>query len=85
VTPIAGQSLLPVLKGGTRAGHESLCWATSGCKAVRIGDWKLVALPGKPWELYDLKIDRTELHDLASQQPERVAAMAKEFEAWLRR
>ena len=82
VTPMAGKSLLPVLKGGTRDGHESLCWATSGSKAVRMGDWKLVALPGKPWELYDLKIDRTELHDLASQQPERVAAMAKVFEAW---
>jgi|UniRef100_UPI003783C911 arylsulfatase A-like enzyme len=82
VTPLAGKSLLPVLKGGTRAGHESLCWATSGCKAVRMGDWKLVALPGKPWELYDLKTDRTELHDLASQQSERVAAMAKVFEAW---
>lgn len=82
VTPPAGQSLLPVLKGRTRTGHRSLCWATSGCKAVRIGDWKLVSLPGKPWELYDLKTDRTELHDLASQHPERVATMAKEFEAW---
>lgn len=82
ITPIAGKSLLPVIKGGSREGHESLCWATSGCKAVRIGDWKLVALKGKPWELYDLSADRTELHDLASQQPERVAMMAKAFEAW---
>ncbi len=85
VTPIAGKSLLPVLKGDMRAGHESLCWATSGSKAVRMGGWKLVALPGKPWELYDLKIDRTELHDLASQQPERVATMTKVFETWRQR
>lgn len=82
VTPIAGKSLLPVLKGGARDGHEFLCWATSGSKAVRMGDWKLVALPGKPWELYDLKTDRTELQDLARQHPERVATMAKVFEAW---
>lgn len=45
-----------------------------------MGDWKLVALPA--WELYDLETNRTELHDLASQQPERVATMAKVFEAW---
>lgn len=82
VTPLAGKSLLPVIKGGARTGHESLCWATSGCKAVRVGDWKLVAAPKSKWELYDLSTDRTELHDLASQQPERVATMAKVFEAW---
>jgi arylsulfatase len=29
--------------------------------------------------------DRTELHDLASQQPERVKAMAAQYEAWAQR
>lgn len=82
VTPIAGKSLLPVLKSGHRAGHQSLCWATSGSKAIRMGAWKLVAAPGRPWELYNLSTDRTELNDLAQQQPERFAAMAKEFETW---
>ncbi|MDZ4286660.1 MAG: arylsulfatase [Prosthecobacter sp.] len=82
VTPIAGKSLLPILKSATREAHRSLCWATSGAKAVRIGSWKLVALRGKPWELYDLSTDRTEMNDLAKQQPERVAEMAKVFEDW---
>lgn len=82
VTPLAGKSLLPVLKGGTREGHAALGWATSGSKALRIGDWKLVAPQDGPWELYNLATDRTELHDLASEQPERVAAMAKTFTAW---
>lgn len=82
VTPLAGQSLLPVLKGGTRDGHASLCWATSGSRAVRIGNWKLVALKGGPWELYDLEADRTELNNLAAAQPERVAEMEAVFESW---
>jgi len=82
VSPLAGKSLLPLFKTGTRSGHGSLCWATSGAKAVRMGTWKLVALPGKPWELYDLTNDRTELHDLAKQQPERVAAMEQIFNTW---
>jgi arylsulfatase len=82
VTPLAGRSLLPVLKGGTREGHAALGWATSGSKALRIGEWKLVAAKDGKWELYDLATDRTELHDLAAEQPERVAAMAKAFTAW---
>ncbi|MCB1279595.1 arylsulfatase [Prosthecobacter sp.] len=82
VTPLAGRSLLPVLKTGTREQRESLCWSTSGAKAVRMGSWKLVALPKGPWELYDLSVDRTELNDLAKQQPERVAEMEQAFNTW---
>ncbi len=84
VLPLAGRSLLPVLKGAPRAGHESLCWATSGSRAVRVGHWKLVSGRNGPWELYDLAADRTELNDLAGQQPERVQAMAQIFEQWKR-
>ena len=84
VQPLAGRSLLPVLKGGQREGHASLCWATSGARAVRIGSMKLVSLKSAPWELYDLATDRTELNDLASQQPQRVQTMAKAFDEWQR-
>jgi len=84
VQPLAGKSLLPVLKGGERQGHASLCWSTSGNRAVRMGSWKLVSGKDRPWELYDLATDRTELRDLATEQPERVAALEKEFEVWLK-
>lgn len=82
VLPLAGRSLLPVLKGGAREGHASLCWATSGCRAVRVGQWKLVSGKNGPWELYDLEADRTELNDLAKLQPGRVRAMAEIFDEW---
>ncbi|OAI56704.1 hypothetical protein AYO49_03690, partial [Verrucomicrobiaceae bacterium SCGC AG-212-N21] len=82
VTPAAGKSLLPVMKGGPREGHQSLCWSTSGSKAVRQGDWKLVSLPNKPWELYNLSADPTELRDLSAQNPDRVKSMEEIFEAW---
>jgi arylsulfatase len=82
VQPLAGKSLLPVLKGAQRVGHESLCWATTGCRAVRMGQWKLVAAKDGPWELYDMETDRTELTNLAKEQPERVQAMAGVFEEW---
>jgi arylsulfatase len=85
VTPLAGRSLLPLLKGGRRQGHPMLAWATSGSRAVRVGSWKLVSLPGRPWELYDLSADRTELHNLAAEHPQRVAEMARQFEEWYNR
>lgn len=84
VQPLAGKSLLPVLKGSERPGHASLCWSTNANRAVRMGSWKLVSAKDQPWELFDLASDRTELHDLAAAQPERVATMEKEFQAWLK-
>jgi arylsulfatase len=82
VQPLAGKSLMPLFQGRQRTGHSSLCWATSGCRAVRMGPWKLVSAKDGPWELYNLDTDRTELHDLARQFPERVEAMAHVFEQW---
>ena len=82
VAPMDGKSLRPVLEGKPRNGHTSLCWATSGHRAVRLANWKLAASPKGKWQLYDLSADRAEAHDLASEEPERVAAMAKLFESW---
>jgi arylsulfatase len=82
VQSLSGTSLLPVLKGGQLARHSALCWATSGCRAVRVGCWKLVSVKDGPWELYNLDADRTELHDLAQEQPDRVQAMAEAFEGF---
>ena len=53
--------------------------------AVRIGQWKLVKRYPEAWELYDMEADRTELHDLAAQHPDRVAEMARQYDAWAER
>ena len=83
VLPAAGQSLLPIFQGRKREQPRALAWATSGCRAIRLGDWKLVSAKGGPWELYNLATDRTELTDLAKEQPERVTEMAAAFQQWL--
>ena len=82
VQPLSGKSLVPLFQGGQRAGHPSLCWATSGSRAVRTGPWKLVSAKDGPWELYNMDTDRTELHDLAQQFPERMQTIARVFEEW---
>ena len=58
--------------------HDYFWWFHEGNRAVRVGDWKLVSA-GKngAWELYDLNADRSEMHDLASSQPDKVAALRK--------
>ncbi|HUT33856.1 MAG TPA: arylsulfatase [Planctomycetota bacterium] len=85
VLPLEGRSLLPVLQGKTREGHEALCWDLAGNRAVQMGNWKLVALKGRPWELYDMEADRTETRNLAAEQPKRVAEMAAAYNRWAKR
>ena len=65
-----GKSLVPALLKDVEIPRDSLWWLHEGHRALRSGDWKLVALNGKPWEIYDLKTDRAEQHDLAASQPE---------------
>jgi len=82
IKPLEGKSLLPILRGGKRPGHEALFWEHTGNKAVRAGKWKLVSRTGGKWELYDLEKDRTELNDLSTKNPEKVEELAKKYEIW---
>jgi arylsulfatase len=82
--PLEGISLLPALAGGERQAR-TLFWEHEGNKAVRMGDWKLVAKHGGAWELYDMVADRTEMNNLASAQPDRVAEMSTAWQAWAER
>jgi arylsulfatase A-like enzyme len=72
VPPAPGRSLASAFTDDAQIERESLWWLHEGNRAVRVGDWKLVAAKGEPWELYDLSTDRTETRDLAGLQPERV-------------
>jgi arylsulfatase len=71
-----GKSFVPVLARDDTVSHDQFWWLHDGTRAIRVGDWKLVADKGEPWELYDLKIDRAESHDLAAERPDK----AKELE-----
>ena len=85
ITPLEGQSLLPVFEGRQREGHASLCWEHEGNRAVRQGPWKLVSRHPDNWELYNMEADRTELHDLAAANPSRVKGMIAIYEGWAKK
>jgi arylsulfatase len=85
VTAVEGRSLVPTLQGKEREPHPALFWEHQGNRAVRKGDWKLVADNGKPWALYDLSQDRAELNDLASRRSGTVRELAALYESWAER
>ncbi len=64
-----------------RSAHDYFWWFHDGNRAIRIGDWKLVADHKNPWELYDLRADRSETRNLADSEPDRVRQLEQ---AWTR-
>ena len=83
IQPMEGVSLVPAFLGERLSREAPLYWEHEGNRAVRVGDWKLVSKRSVgEWELYDLSKDRSELHDLAEAQPERVKAMAARWHMW---
>ncbi len=86
IIPVEGLSLVPILQGKTRAGHETLSWEFAGNRAVRQGKWKVVwDKVFRRWELYDLEADRTETNDLAAKHPDRTRQMSEVWFAWAQR
>ncbi|MEI7730347.1 MAG: arylsulfatase [Verrucomicrobiota bacterium] len=86
VRPMEGVSLRPLLEDKPLVRPNPLYWEHEGNRAIRIGAWKLVAKgPAGKWELYDMNADRTEMHDLAAEQPERVRELMAQWEAWAKR
>ena len=77
-----GHSLLPLFLREGPLKREYLWWFHDGHRAIRVGDWKLVAAKGDPWELYNLLDDRTELNNLASSNPEKTKELER---AWTER
>lgn len=82
--PLEGKSLLPIF-GQASLSDRFIPMEHEGNRAIRLGAWKLVALKDRPWELYHLESDPTEMRDLAAQEPERVRIMAAAWQAWAER
>jgi arylsulfatase A-like enzyme len=76
-----GKSLLPVFGKDNSVPHDSIWWSHEENRAIRVGNWKLVAAAKQPWELYDLKTDRSESVNVAEKMPEKVTELAKQWEA----
>jgi arylsulfatase A len=85
-------SLLPLLQGGAEpVRRHAVSCSSRGVPAIRDGSWKLIlgrgsggwskgGEDGPDLQLYDLAADIGERHNLAAEQPERLAAMKAAYE-----
>ncbi len=85
ILPMEGKSLVPAF-ADKPIERDAIYWEHEGNAAIRVGNWKLVRMgrEGK-WELYNLKADRTKLHNLAAQEPNRAADLLAKWDAWAKR
>ncbi|NQU54188.1 MAG: arylsulfatase [Bacteroidetes bacterium] len=79
-TPVEGKSIVSLLNKQISNTHDTLFWEHIGGRALRINDWKISALKGGNWELFNLAADRTETNNLATENPERVKEMEAVWE-----
>ncbi len=88
---VDGESLEPVLRQSGALKRDAIYWhyphyhpgGATPYSAMRAGDWKLIEFFEKPrFELYNLKTDQLEAHDLATEQPDRLKTMSKQLADW---
>lgn len=86
ITPLApeARSLAPVFENIPSAEKRTLFWEHENGKAVREGDWKLVALRNSGWQLFNLAEDITETKNVAIENPEIVSDLRTKWNAWAR-
>lgn len=79
-----GKSLVAALEGKAFE-RPALFWEHEGNRAVRLGDWKMVAGSGEKWQLYNIALDRAEMKNLAEENAATAAELKGLYEAWAKR
>jgi arylsulfatase A len=89
---IDGESLMPVLKRTGSLKRDTIYWHFPHYRRddvvpysiVRAGDWKLIKrYEGKQFELFNLRDDLSETHDLSDTMPEKVRELDGKLRKWL--
>ena len=78
------RSLSPILNNQTMQGERTFFWEHENGRAVRVGDWKLVALRNAGWQLFDLSKDLSETNNIAVENPAKVKELKALWNEWAR-
>ena len=79
--PLVGRDLIEQLTDDT-PDKRTLFFEHEGNRAVRQGNWKLVALKDQRWELYDVSRVRTETENLIDQHPDIARNLSGAWDRW---
>ena len=83
ITPMQGESLLPVFKGVDKDRESPIYWEWRRGQAVYSNGYKIVREGlDNPFELYKIDEDPTETSNLADNQPEKVQELEMLFTNW---
>jgi arylsulfatase len=82
IPPLAGKSLAPIFHGEFAIERDALFFQLYDHRAVHAGIWKLSSREGRPWELYRMDTDRTEVHDLAQKEPAKLKELEAIYQKW---
>jgi arylsulfatase len=93
VAPPQGKSMWPLLAGwetAIRTDSDWLGWELFGNRAIRQGDWKLLyLLKGAggtgDWELFNLRDDPAELHNLSAKYPDKHQELLKLWDEYVKK
>jgi arylsulfatase A-like enzyme len=81
--PLDGVSLAAVLREPARAFERTMFWRMNhrGQRAMRQGPWKYLRVDGNDY-LFNISADARERANLATRDPDRLAAMRQSWEVW---
>ncbi|WP_319500976.1 sulfatase-like hydrolase/transferase [uncultured Draconibacterium sp.] len=83
ITPMQGESLLPVFQGTNKKRQKPLFWEWKNGQAAYNNGYKIVKDGiNKPFELYNIENDPTETRNLANENPEQLQKMESLFLDW---
>ncbi len=83
ITPMQGQSLLPIFEGKIAKREKPIFWEWSDGQAAYSNGYKIVKEGlENPFELYNIEHDPTETKNLRSENPEKLKEMEQLFNDW---
>ena len=89
--PLIGKSWMPMLSGKSespRTDQDYMAWEIFGNRALVQGGWKIrwqyKSLGTEDWELFNLAEDPGERKDLAKEQPEKLNALLKLWDKYVK-
>jgi arylsulfatase A-like enzyme len=85
IQPMEGVSLRRAFQDSPLERKEPLFWEHEGNRALREGDWKIVAKDNQSWELYNLTVDRAEQNNLTATESDRLKSMSQKWESMAER